>query len=148
MSDVDRSKLSQNLRSTALMNSQMPAFDTFYLKLEGYPEALELTVDRTLLLEERKFLFKELTENFIADARKNRLISDFDDVLVISEKDWELLNEEDPSVLVSKKTIIFGYSDIDTLKQVKFKNSAEELSISGLNILELNDQGHNDVEIS
>jgi hypothetical protein len=89
----------QSLYSSQTLNCNIPAFDTFYLKLEGYTEALELTVDRTLLLQDRKELFKELLENYISDLKSKNLLLRPDKLLVLEEADWNTINREDPSIL-------------------------------------------------
>jgi hypothetical protein len=62
-------------------------------------EALELTVDRTLLLQDRKELFKELLENYIEDLKSKNLLLRPDKLLVLEEADWNTINREDPSIL-------------------------------------------------
>jgi hypothetical protein len=62
-------------------------------------EALELTVDRTLLLQDRKELFKELLENYIEDLKSKNLLLRPDKLLVLEEADWKTINREDPSIL-------------------------------------------------
>jgi hypothetical protein len=56
-------------------------------------------VDRTLLLQDRKELFKELLENYIEDLKSKNLLLRPDKLLVLEEADWNTINREDPSIL-------------------------------------------------
>jgi hypothetical protein len=92
-------------------------FDSFSVKLEGYDVSLELTIDANLNFSERSAFMKEVISNYLFAMKTQGLISGQDDnIIIIDEKDWDILRNYDSVLLESQRKILLGFSGYNILK--------------------------------
>ena len=63
------------------------------------------------------FFFEQFIENYLYSLKSQKIISKKDEILIIDEKDWKMLEQNDPEVLLGQRHIILGFSSINELKQ-------------------------------
>ena len=105
-----------------------PDLEHFSVKLEGYDVNLELTIDSTLSFKERNAFIKELISNYIYAMKTQSLISDEDNIMIIDEDDWNILQQHDSMLLATERKIVIGFSGFDLLKS-KYKSPLNDKSI-------------------
>jgi hypothetical protein len=82
-------------------------FDSFSVKLEGYDVSLELTIDANLNFSERSAFMKEVISNYLFAMKTQGLISGQDDnIIIIDERDWDILRNYDSVLLESQRKIL------------------------------------------
>lgn len=103
-------------------------FEYFSVKLEGYDVNLELMIEANLGFAERNRLMKEVINNYIFAMKSQQLISEEDNVMIIDEDDWNILQEHDTMLQATERKIVIGFSGFDLLR-TKYQDPQNDKSM-------------------